>query len=456
MIKSLYSGVAGLKTHQTKMDVIGNNIANVNTNGFKGSRTVFKDVFYQSTTASADATDSKGGVNGTQVGYGSMVGSIDVLHSRGGWGPTGQISDLYIEGDGYLITQDGVGTERLTRVGSTKFDGSGNLVDGNGNYVCGYPIARDANGNILYKENIPKGGQITIGNLEIDFGAVNGSVMNDWKMTITQGKPVNVPPAADDATATPQVIIKGSEISIIVRTPRAASVGPPVVTAITANTIQEVTDALDAALAAGQALVPPTVPATTKFDLAAITYTATGGGALGDAIFQDSTGKTVVNGLDEKTSIPLIDTTGKPRRIKMPGTISDTNNDGVPDTEAKDVMKLTGVTFLEDGTIVGINPADETVIPIGQILLANVPNPNGLEMVGGSYFVAKNNTGVITYMKPGDPSVGTVKSGGLEMSNVDLSTEFADMITTQRGFQANSRIITAGDEMLQELANMKR
>ena len=108
-----------------------------------------------------------------------------------------------------------------------------------------------------------------------------------------------------------------------------------------------------------------------------------------------------------------------------------------------------------DGTITG-EDVDGTIQIIGKIAIANVPNPDALQHEGNSYYKAVNNTGVITYTTPGESNTGVLRSGGLEMSNVDLANEFSDMIMTQRGFQANSKMITVSDEMLETLVNLKR
>ena len=140
MLRSLFSGVTGLKSHQTKMDVIGNNIANVNTYGFKSSRTTFRDVYYQTISSSTSASGTRSGSNASQVGYGTSVASVDILNTRTGYAATGNSMDLYIDGEGYFVVQDGNGNEHLTQVGTFGFDGDGNLTDGNGNFVCGYSV----------------------------------------------------------------------------------------------------------------------------------------------------------------------------------------------------------------------------------------------------------------------------------------------------------------------------
>ncbi|MCR5481608.1 MAG: flagellar hook-basal body complex protein [Clostridia bacterium] len=135
MLASMYSAVSGLQAHQTKMNVIGNNIANVNTYGFKKSRATFADVFYQTLQGSSAATQTTGGTNSNQLGYGASVNTIDVLHTTAGSSTTDRAMDVYINGEGYLAVKDANGTVNYTRVGILSFDASGNLVDGNGNYV---------------------------------------------------------------------------------------------------------------------------------------------------------------------------------------------------------------------------------------------------------------------------------------------------------------------------------
>ncbi|WP_027400164.1 flagellar hook-basal body complex protein [Anaerovorax odorimutans] len=299
MVKSMFAAVAGLRAHQTKMDVIGNNIANVNTYGFKAGRATFKDVFYQNLTSSSAPGDVYGGGNPSQIGYGSQIGSVDVMHTSGGIAPTDNPMDAMIIGNGYFMVgpkknsdatdveldpakSDDLKKAKLTRVGIFNFDGNGNLVDANRNCVYGFKY--------------------------------------------------------------------------------------------------------------------------------------------------DGTGK-----VDKSKLVPIqkpLDSNSKP-------------------------IKLTGISIGPDGTVSGID-ADNKPVLIGNIAIANVPNPNALMSTENSYYQAKDNTGDLTAEVPGEGATGQLKTGCLEMANVDLSKEFTDMITTQRGFQANTRIITVTDEMLQELVNLKR
>ncbi|MDR2356122.1 MAG: flagellar hook-basal body complex protein, partial [Clostridiales Family XIII bacterium] len=137
MIGSMYSAVSGLQSHQTKMDVVGNNIANVNTYGYKANRATFADVFYSTRRAASQPNANQGGTNPSQLGYGAKVSTIDVLHTRGGAATTGRTLDVYITGDGFIAVKTADGQVRYTRAGVLSLDSAGNLVDRNGNMVLG-------------------------------------------------------------------------------------------------------------------------------------------------------------------------------------------------------------------------------------------------------------------------------------------------------------------------------
>jgi len=390
MPRALFSGVAGLKTHQTKMDVIGNNIANVNTYGFKSSRVTFKDVYYETLSGSSNANGAMGGGNATQVGYGSAIGSVDVLNTRSGFAATGLGTDCYIDGEGYFVIKDGAGNERLTQVGQMSFDGSGNLVDGQKNFVCGYP----------YKD---MSGKVAVGGATINLGNANGTMLDGYKVEVKY-----------DSTVTDTKVEADSDKKTITVTfkPGAAPA-------------DKLTKAgLQTALAGTWA------------------WTGTGHPT------PDLTKVTVEGSADDPTGV-VNAATGS----VIQGANFDTTRN--PDKIVNTYGELKDLTIGSDGTITG-QDASGTIRIIGQVAIANVPNPQALTLEGNSYFKAVNNTGTITYSAPGSKNVGQLKSGGLETSNVDLATEMSDMIMTQRGFQANSKIITVSDEMLDQLCNLKR
>ncbi len=544
MLRSLFSGVSGLKAHQSKMDVIGNNIANVNTYGYKSQRVTFQDTFYQTLAASSDATAASGGGNAAQIGYGTVVSTIDVLHTRGGYVSTGRATDLYISGEGYFIAQDNNGKECYTRVGNLNFDGSGNLVDGNRYFICGYPIAR-------YTEALaPTASTLKLnGDLGVNFGDLNGSFFNGYKLvtvtdaaaatpeakinlndktiTVTSNSALTAPQleaalqnmtAAAGSDDLPQAIknhlaaikvsgtdtvtennafktaasggeaahdvgdiifetipAKAAEISVNdvkiafgdqngayfnnykIQTVYDASahsvaaatvdVGSKIIT-VTSNLSSIAAADLQNALQnltveAGTGVIP------TDIDLSQIVVD----GAAASSLATGVTSMKAINGKNVSMQTTFDQSHGL-QRITIPGSLVDTDSDGLYDTEMSNVMELSGISIGENGVITG--EYDNNIIEIGRILLAGIPNPQALTLDGSSYLRSEKNTGEINYYVPGEGVVGTLVASGLENSNVDLANEFADMIMAQRGFQANSRIITVGDQMLEELVNLKR
>lgn len=313
MLRSMFSGVSGLRTHQNKMDVIGNNIANVNTVGFKSGRVTFKDSIYQNIYSSSEGNNVYGGSNPSQVGYGSQVSAVSVNFGTGSYEPTGFGTDCMINGSGFFIVgpkledmdtgldntvdNNKVSQMYLTRVGEFTIDGDGYLVDANKNVVYGFVPDQAATGT------------------------------NDMTYDTSVLKAIRLPIADDGDT-------------------------------------------------------------TIGYDY-------------------------------EQTK------------------------------------NLTGISIDSNGVISG-QTADGTTYKFGVVAVANVTNPNALENSGNSYYKSVSNTGTVQAFEPGSGATGILRSGCLEMSNVDLATEFSNMITTQRGFQACSKMITVSDEMLQELVNLKR
>lgn len=400
--RAMSSGVSGLQAQQTAMDVIGNNIANVNTNGFRASRTTFRDVYYQTLSGSAGAAGNKGGSNPSQIGYGTQVASVDVNNSRAGFTATGRGMDCYINGEGYFVIKDGAGNESLSRLGTFSFDGSGNLVDGKNNFVCGYPVD--------YLHNT-----LDIGGASIDFGADNTKAFD------MSGYSVNIVYAKVDATNGGKVskveADKGNKTITITYTPSSTSdflskdklkTGLTTATGIWTWLNKGTADS-----------APP------SFDVAKIS---------------------VADSTDATTKIP-----------ETTGMVADKAEfkTGAPQKLINGYGELKNVTIGPDGTITG-EDSSGTIQTIGQIALANVPNPDALTLDGNSYLKVVNNSGNITYGHPGSSTLGALQTSALESSNVDLANEFANMIVTQRSFQANSKIITVSDEMLETLVNIKR
>ncbi|GAA4060047.1 flagellar basal body rod protein FlgG [Amphibacillus indicireducens] len=283
MLRSMYSGIAGLKGFQTQLDVVGNNIANVSTSGYKKSRVAFQDMMSQTIAGASAPTDIRGGINAQQVGLGSQIGAIDVIHTQGNRQTTNRTLDLSLEGDGMFVFASGTDADNFALADvNLAYSRAGNMYLDNNNYIV------NANGEYLVGMN------------------------------------------------------------------EAGNVG----------------------------------------------------------------------------------------RIEIPPTASSFSIQG-------------------DGTVNYIDGNNQTQIA-GQIMLAKFANPGGLEQIGSNMYRSTVNDGMIgvdgipTLIVPESEGSASIVSGALEMSNVDLAEEFTNMIIAQRGFQANTRIITTSDEILQELVNLKR
>ncbi|MBP1968095.1 flagellar hook protein FlgE [Virgibacillus natechei] len=283
MLRSMYAGISGMQGSQTKLDVIGNNIANVNTSGFKKGRVTFQDMMSQTTSGAQGPTDTRGGVNPNQVGLGSKQGTIDNIQTQGFLETTENPLDLAIEGDGMFQVEEGEaqgdGAPYYTRAGNFYLDDEGDIINPDGYYLTGEATVESA--------------------------AQDGNV--------TEGDIIRL-----------------------------------------------------------------TIP-------------------------------------DEAQSFSI-----------------------------------------QSNGIVNYVDAEGGTQEAGQIVLANFSNPAGLEKAGNNLFLDSPNAGYNDLVPPETAGTGSLVSGTLEMSNVDLAEEFTEMITAQRAFQANTRIITTSDEILQELVNLKR
>lgn len=359
MTGAMYAGISGLKSHMNKLNVIGNNIANVNTYGYKTARTTFREAIYTTMTAGSDGTDLVGGTNPSQIGYGCNIGTIDLDMSNGPAVPTGVNLDCMIQGDGFFMVGDkgkvspeNLNSLNLTKVGNFHFDDDGYLVDGYGQVVYG-------------------------------FVTVKGQTQNG---TFTPG-----------------------------------AAGP---------------EEGEGSLGISTELVPIRLPLAASKD--GQTYKA------GDPIY--------------------------------PGVDAGVNVDPTTDVNGKTVAVDVDSIAVEKSGKIKATTSNGDVITIGYIALGKVENPAGLTHLDGPYYQALGGagdlavttaggavTGCLNNAKPDDQgavrivgSENSLLSGFLEGSGTDLATEFSEMITTQRGYQANTRIVTVTDSMLEELVNMKR
>lgn len=416
MTGAMYAAIAGMKTHMNKLNVIGNNVANVNTSGYKAQRTVFRDALYTMYSSGSDGTATTGGKNPSQVGYGSSISSIDLNMTTSTYTP-GRPMDCMLYGDGFFL----VGSKdvanvidakdpnsfkglTLTRVGDFEFKADGYLTDGKGNPVYGFmTVGTDADGNPIVSDQLVP---IRLPRME--------------KVAVKPG--TSDPFEGDMDTA---VEGKDYEWSYTVRYPVAAKTDDG----------KQVTDYTE--------LLKPDVESSRLEDYWPVNKD-------GDPVDSETNPLAFaqIDGLE-------ID----PKSGKISGTLKDTDQ----------------------------------VVTIGYLAVGNVTNPNGVSHTGDSYYKCGNGAGDLQISMLGG-AASTIKTvgggtlshvngslaelaqdeelskkseitsagstelitGGLEASNVDLATEISEMITTQRGYQANTRIVTVTDAMLEELVNMKR
>lgn len=435
MVRSMIAGVAGLKTHQSKLDVIGNNIANVNTWGYKTQSFNFADSMYATSingSAGNDLGGGAGGKNASQVGYGVTTGSVSPSFGTGAPAPSSNPLDCMIDGTGFFLVGNMVNGSftnvadsglSLSRIGIFSVDGNGYLVDNMGSYVYGYALqdgtgipekpamanqweiknaeVKVTNANGKYKVSI--GGQ-EIESTKADFkGQVQDWIAQETKKGGNfEGFTINLD-NYDEANKTINISVKGNKAGEI--TAGTGAPGDP--------------DKITGAWGNGTNTKPQ------------------GAGTAADNFKQTVTGTNRVPGIDAVYSEEL-------STLRIP-TDPDT---GMP-------YNIQSYKINEDGTIMGVDTQERT-ITMGQLALITVENPNGLEKTSGYYYNVGPNAGNVEHLKPNGGAAGTIRGNYLEMANVDLANEFSQMITTQRGYQANSKIITVTDQMLEELVNMKR
>jgi flagellar hook protein FlgE len=453
MMRSMFSGVSGLRAHQTRMDVIGNNIANVNTVGFKSGRVTFQEVFNQTLKGAGapDAATGRGGQNPMQIGLGVGVGSIDTITTRGSLQRTDNPTDLSIEGEGYFILKGGNNdTFKFSRAGNFGIDKLGNLVASDGSNVQGWQE---------YKTKPDGSYEFNTENL---LGPINlfSDPANKSKTSIAAKATANAIFSGNLKSYEPEV----NPAPTIIDTTNAQFTVPMTVYDSLGNNYKvNIYFAKTKINPPDPATTPPT-PTTTEWSWSmdgGTSATALSGGvaATGKVTF-DNNGQVVAGMTSNVDMKPGASVGSDPFTVNLDFTklsmyaadssAKPTNVDGYS------TGNLVTFNIGADGIITGIYSNGQQQ-PLGLVALASFENPAGLQKVGENMFIPTTNSGDFRKgLKPGSEGVGILNPGTLEMSNVDLSKEFTDMIITQRGFQANSRIITTSDEMLQELVNLKR
>jgi flagellar hook protein FlgE len=402
MLRSMFSAISGLRAHQTKMDVVGNNIANVNTVGYKSQTTVFEDTLSQLLRNGSAPQNGTAGSNPAQVGLGVKLSGISTNWTQGSTQNTGRSTDFMISGDGFFMTK--AGSENLyTRAGSFDFDGVGNLVTPDGGILQGW-LADPATGQIN------NNGPVT--NMAIPYGQVlapvattNGAAAGNLSADAAVGDSVETQINMYDELG------NAHQVSYVFTKTAANTWDFDILDGGTS--LLTTPESLDFATSSGLAPDPDSVTAT----------------AAWGSVDIDLTKVTQYGG---KASVTPTTPVGAGSAL---GT-------------------LESFALSNDGTITGVY-SNGLRKPIGQLALATFANPSGLTKAGNSAYRVGDNSGNALVGTAGTGGRGTLTAGALEMSNVDLSEEFTGLIVAQRGFQANSKVITTSDEILQTLVNMK-
>ena len=424
---ALYSGVSGLNTNSQAMSVIGNNLANTNTVGFKGSRTIFSDLLSSTVFGSGGAS---------QVGRGVGMSKVDSIFSQGTFESTSSDTDLAIEGDSFFMLKEiGNNSTFYSRAGAFRFDQEGFLVNPEGLRVQGKGY--DANGQLIAGD-------------PTDIQVMNtGLIPAQATSTLTinsnlDASTVAIPAATvfDPAISTTYDYASSTQVYDTLGNPHLVTTyfrKDPV----TANTWNWYWSSQDDS-------VPPVAlgNATGSAPAGSITFTATG--ELDTTIAGNGTGAIAAGALNWNNG-------STPTGIAL--TFDTTQFNNVSKVISQDQNgygsgSLTNVTINNDGVVIASYSNGEQT-KIANITLAKFTNPNGLNLVGSNLFTASDTSGSPRIGLPG-PELGKVFTNSLEQSNVDMGKEFVNMITVQRGFQANSKIITTVDELLGELINLKR
>ena len=547
MVRSMYAGVAGMKANQTRMDVIGNNIANANTYGFKSSRATFRDMYYQQIRGASGGSATRGGTNPSMVGYGSQIASIDLLMTQSSFTSTGNPLDVAIAGEGFLQVMDPDGNIYYTKAGMLDIDpATGALIDSNGNFVLGTSAT---DGKLDSTEPGSNKILIQVAPVQASVGKVETEISGK-KLTITstnQNKSANVSFTFTKTTELPDgkdvvAIMDGTSSAINIQINANSSfasmadlqkainnaiteanggahaggdfvfsmqpdpfadgplTGAQIIDTATADydggsidLVAPGTDvSADGSFLGGFKIVETGLRFSGEGDVSVevtdsadpegynVTVTTAGGATYtgfisqeradissgsGQVLLKNASGDandTITLSYPNTTDIEAnlnnnvtigTATASKPSLDLGLGKGTFTLTGGTEFTE-QDVGNLTGISIGADGTIMGTSAAGLQVL--GRIDLATFANSEGLMQSGNSYFTATSNSGDAELAIAGENGTGGLRNSALEMSNVDLSQEFSDMITTQRGFQACSRLITVSDTMLEELINLKR
>jgi len=447
---SLFIGVTGLESYQTQIDVISNNIANVGTTGFKGQTVNFQDLLYQTQSFASASTQTRGGVDGQDIGLGVKVGSIATQFQQGGLNTTGVNTDLAINGDGFFVlrNKDGSGIPTYTRNGAFSLNQDGLLYDpSSGLAVQGYQAS--ANGTIT-GTGVPQSLQIPLGlksaAVGTGFGTQNGPT-GDKVFDVAFGGNL-------DQT---QYIIAASNAGVGATTTTISTtlydslgnahlVNVAFIPAVTGSTTNHQNLPATVVNAAGVAVTAATEWQYTVSPTDTSTITQNNGYVFFDANWQFGNNATAITTAGGPIGLDFSNVTSLSGASNPPNVLS---QNGYPQGT------LSNINIGQDGTIQGAfsNGQQQT---LGRVALATFQNEQGLHREGSSQFSATANSGLAQVGTAANGRFGAIVSGSLEQSNVSIADEFTKLILAQRSFEANSRSITTADSDLQTVIALKR
>ncbi len=431
MIRSLFTGVSGAKAHQKKLDVVGNNIANINTTGFKKSTVAFQDLLSQLERGAMGADGNRGGVNPKQVGLGVRVGAIETIHTQGFVSHTGVRTDMAIQGEGYYIVKAGT-DQYYTRAGNFTLDKEGNLVmSGNGYRVQGNEVTStggvDTWGAELTDINIPLGQK---------FEPKATSLMG-YRCNLDARAPVydeeDPDPSSTYVTKSSIYDNLGTEHTVNTTWRKIAdnrwswniSLGEEDSDITVTGGSGEISFGTD-----GKIVPPEENPKVT------IGFSSVG---MDDSEIElDFAGKAFDK--DEIDGVTQFGSAFTTKPYFQDGYKMGTMND----------FYVTG-----NGKIVGSYDNGQ-IKSLYNLPLAMFSNSHGLSKVGNTCFDVSANSGTLSVENAMEGGAGSISGGALEASNVDMTDEFTHMILAQRGYQSNARVITTSDTVLEEAINLKR
>jgi len=507
MGSALWIAISGLNASSKQMDVIGNNIANANTMGFKAGKAYFANVLSQSLS---------GGASGVmQIGQGVTVADVATQFSQGSLESTSSALDLAIDGGGFFIVEDDEGSQYYTRAGAFHIDGDGYLVDVNNYRVQGYPPATPTLGDINTRnaQSAPVAStNFSIG-LNLDARTATGGTYNSsqtvfdslgaahtlaitymktggagqWGIAATlDGVPATAQtysglqfdangnllymysaaaPATTDTSAAGSAsssfavgregqVWQNGTLTLTYSSPTSCSVASAQYTGAKVVSYNPGTGYVDVGVdldgSGGADIVVRLSGTWAKDETATVTLACTTSTPANNAVTFDPLDNGAVIGIGNTLTWDMMSSSAETiTGYASSSTVKALTNDGYPSGV------LRSLAIEKDGTITGFFTNGQTA-SLGQIALGDFPNPWGLKKMGSNLFSATLTSGQAIINTPGAGGLGEVTSNALEMANTDLGTEFITMITAQRAYQANAKVITTTDAMMAELMNIKR